>query len=64
MTTTTTTPTKEEIRRFLEVINKLSNFEAEHRTIRGWGAWSERTEDTLPIPEAVVVMNWLKDLAE
>jgi hypothetical protein len=58
-----TIPTKKEIRRFIEVVDKLSKFEAEQRTIRGWGAWSERT-DTLPIPEAITVMNWLKDLAE
>jgi len=52
-------PTPEEIKKFLDIVSKLDNFEAEHRMIRGWGILSD---ETLPIPEVVTVMNWLKGL--
>lgn len=51
-------PTKDEIKKFMEVFDKLNRFEAEHRARCGWGVWIE--SDTLPIPEVMTVTAWLK----
>jgi hypothetical protein len=57
-------PTKDEIRQFVEILNALSRFEAEHRARCGWGAWTEAEQEKLPFPEAVKVTAWLRTLAE
>ena len=54
-------PTKDEIKKFLDVVEKLTYFELEHRANEGWGLWSD--SDNLPIPESVKVFNWLKTLS-
>ena len=56
-------PTKEEIRKFLEVVEALNRFEMDHRGRCGWGAWTEG-EQHLPFPEAVKVTAWLRSIAE
>ena len=50
-------PTKEEFSKFLDVFEKLASFEAQSRELRGIGCFS--SEDKLPIPEVVCVLNWL-----
>lgn len=55
-------PTKEDLKKFLETFNRLSEFEGTHRSLRGWGVFHEST-DTLPIPEVVAVCAWLTKLA-
>jgi len=55
-------PTKEEIRKFLEVVEALNRFEMDHRGRCGWGAWTEG-EQHLPFPEAVKVTAWLRNVA-
>ena len=50
-------PTKDETLIFLEVFDRLAQFEAEQRMIRGYGVF--KTQE-LPIPEVVVTLNWLK----
>ena len=55
------TPTKNEIKKFIEVVNALSEFEAQHRMLRNWGIWDEKD---LPFPECVKVTNWLKSLID
>ena len=57
------TPTKDEIKVFLDIWNKLSQFEADHRCIRGWGVWNDHLPSELPIPEVVKVYKWLQDLS-
>jgi len=56
-------PSAAEILKFLDVVTQLSNFEAQHRLIRGYGLFNEDT-DILPIPEVIVVQNWLRGLIE
>jgi hypothetical protein len=56
-------PTKEEIRKFLEVVEALNRFEMDHRARCGWGAWTEG-EQILPFPEAVKVTAWLRTIAD
>ena len=53
-----TEPTKEEIRKFLKIFDLLTQFEAEQRSIRGYGAIKE--EDCL-VPSVVRVYGWLKE---
>lgn len=53
-------PTKEEIRKFLEIIETLNQFEVDHRLRCGWSVW---TEDVLPFPEAVKVTAWLRQIS-
>lgn len=55
-------PTKEEISKFLKIVEALNQFEADHRLRCGWGVWNE-DEDTLPFPEAVKVTSWLKEIS-
>ena len=55
------TPSKQELKVFLEVLTKLSLFEANHRLLRGWG---EFKEEECPIPEVTVVSDWLRSLIE
>lgn len=57
------TPTKDEIKVFLDIYNKLSRFESDQRCIRGWGVWNDRLPSELPIPEVVKVYKWLQNLA-
>ena len=52
-------PTKEEIKKFLDVFDSLSKFEAEHRVLRNWGLWNE---SELPFPEVLKVVAWLKNI--
>lgn len=54
-------PTSEEIKIFLEIFDKLANFESQQRFIRG-NAVFEKSE--LPIPEVVKVINWLREKTE
>jgi len=56
-------PKKEDILMFLDVVGKLSLFEAEHRNIRGWGLFSEERGE-LPFPAVIRVQKWLQELAE
>jgi len=58
------TPTKDEIKVFLDIWNKLSQFEADHRMRCGWGVWNDRLPSELPIPEVVKVYKWLEDLVK
>lgn len=51
-------PTREEVVKFLQVIYRLSNFEASQRMIRGYGAF--KTSE-LPIVEFTCVMAWLHE---
>ena len=53
-------PPKAIIARFLEVWERLAKFEANQRAIRGYGAFEEKD---LPIPAAITVIQWLKNLA-
>lgn len=52
-------PTKEEIKKFLEVFDTLNEFEASQRRLRGYGALNE---NELPIPEVLKVYEWLENL--
>ena len=52
-------PSREELLRFLECVNDLSQFEVETRLMRGYGVFREQE---LPIPEVVGVMTWLRGL--
>jgi hypothetical protein len=55
-------PSCEDIQVFIDIFNKLSNFEAQHRFLRKWGIFSEK--DQLPNPSVVRVMGWLKKESE
>ena len=50
-------PSKQVLKRFLEVFDKLCAFEAETRMVRGYGVF---TEEEIPIPEVVTVRQWLE----
>ena len=54
-------PTKEQIKRFLEVFDKLAAFEGMQRNVRNQGCFNEKD---LPIPEVVVVYKWLEKKKE
>ena len=56
-------PTKQQLSMFIDTFLKLSRFEAEHRSLRGWGIYNEDLEQ-LPIPEVMVVLNWLHQIKE
>jgi hypothetical protein len=49
-------PSREEVLKFLQVVDRLCNFEAEHRQLRSWGIFNN---ETLPIPEVVTAIEWL-----
>lgn len=49
-------PTKKDLEVFMDIFNRLSNFEAMHRHLRGWG---EIKEWELPSEEVMKVMAWL-----
>lgn len=53
-------PGRRKIKIFLDVFNKLDQFEATQRYIRGN---NPLIEGQLPVPEVVEVVSWLKDLA-
>lgn len=53
-------PTKEQVQKFIDDYYRLSDFERNHRTDRGWGLYTEG-KDVLPVPEIVTVMAWLKE---
>lgn len=53
-------PSRRTIRIFLDVIEKLDRYEATQRVIRGWGA---DISGPMPVPEVIVVMDWLKYLS-
>jgi hypothetical protein len=55
-----TTPSKEDIWKFLDVFGKLSGFEAVQRFNRGYGAFHE---SELPFPEVIRVRDWLQELS-
>jgi hypothetical protein len=50
--------TSEQLKVFLTTVERLSTFEAEHRSRCGWGCFQEN--DELPIKEVVAVMDWLR----
>lgn len=56
--TSTERPSKEEAEKFVEVFDKVCQYEAMQRHIRGYGAFNEYE---LPFPEVVKVMSWFKD---
>ncbi len=49
-------PTKEEIDKFVKIIDQLERYEAQQRFIRGYGCFDERE---LPIKEYQKVRKWL-----
>lgn len=53
-------PSKQEIAEFVEAFKKLDRYEAQQRTIRGYGVF--RPEEC-PVPAVVKTLAWLKDLA-
>ena len=55
------TPNKKEIMHFVSIFHKLSEFEAIHRLMRGWGLCEEKD---LPDSKVVKVMNWLKEISQ
>ena len=52
-------PTKAEIAEFIEVFGKLSNFEAQTRLIRGYGAFSPQEIEDLQ-PRMTKIIEWLR----
>lgn len=54
-------PTKQELEKFLEVFDKLSNYEANQRMNRFAGGIFK--EKDLPIPEVKKVYKWLENLS-
>ncbi len=54
-----TQPTKQELKKFLELFDKLIKFEADQRKVRGYSCF---TEQDLPFPEIIKVIAWLKEL--
>lgn len=50
-------PTKQEINKFVEVVNRAFAFEAEHRYRKGWGAFAEYE---LPVPEVKKFIDWVE----
>jgi len=54
---TTRLPSQKELRKFLEVFSRLSEYESMQRFNRGYGVFS--ADETLPIPEVVAVVDWL-----
>lgn len=57
-----TTPSNKDIRRFVEVVVILDEFEANQRLLRGHGAFPSGM--VMPIPEVQRVMAWLRELAD
>jgi len=55
-------PTKQELEKFLEIFNKLSDYESGQRFNRYAGGVFQ--EKDLPFPEVVKVYKWLKNLIE
>ena len=53
-------PTVKDIKKFLEIFDKLCKFEASQRIIRGYGCFSEAE---IPFKEVVKVISWLKSKA-
>ena len=53
------TPNKKEIMHFVSIFHKLSEFEAIHRLMRGWGLFKEKD---LPNNTVVKVLAWLKEI--
>jgi hypothetical protein len=54
-------PTSEEIKKFIDVFDRLCKFEADHRNVRKWGCFKD---DEVPIPEVVKVSSWLRSKVE
>lgn len=54
-------PTSEQILKFVEVFDKLSQFEAEQRVIRGHGCF---VEEEIPIKGVKKVRDWLQKQAK
>lgn len=50
-------PVGDDLKAFLDVWNRLCNFEASQRYIRGYGAFNP---NELPIPAAVRVIKWME----
>ena len=51
-------PSKEEVLKFLQVVDNLCSFEASNRSIRGYGIFKD---SELPVPEVVSVIGWLEE---
>lgn len=56
----TTEPTKGQLSHFIEVFVKLDGFEAQSRSVRGWGAFDE---SEVPNADVQAVMAWLREKA-
>lgn len=57
-------PTKDEMREFLDVFDRLAVFEANVRSFRGYGAFSKEEEEAFPNASVVRVCEWLKKESE
>jgi hypothetical protein len=53
-------PNVEEISEFLQIVKRLSDFEAQQRHIRGYGIFKE--SDELPNKSTMKVLNWLREM--
>ena len=54
-------PKKEQIKKFVEVFEKLSQFEAEHRSLRNWGVFNNPDELHEICKITIPVLKWLKE---
>lgn len=52
-------PTPKQIARYLDCVTILSNFEAKHQFVRGWGAFDPKEWPDKPDPDVVAVRDWL-----
>lgn len=51
-----------DLKKFIEVVERLCKFEADHYRMRGWGVFTKEERSQFPLPEVVSAINWLKEL--